>query len=67
MFSVREAASRLNVAQMTVLRHINAGTIPATPVDGRYVIFESDLVHFEQNRPRRGWPPGKPRGPRRKS
>jgi excisionase family DNA binding protein len=44
--STRDVAARLRVSQMTVLRLITAGTLPATRVGRQYRVAVVDLDEF---------------------
>lgn len=63
MLSTREVAARLGAHPRTVQLWCEAGRLPGAQMVGRtWVIPEASLTAFE--RPRIGWEPGRPRGPR---
>ena len=48
-FSVKQAADRLNVSELTIKRRIKRGELKADIVDGKYIISRDELYRFMDN------------------
>lgn len=57
LLSARQAAEKLGVGLRRVQQFVLTGVLPATPVGGRWVIREADLVAFIEVRRARGLGP----------
>lgn len=61
MYTTTEAAAVLNVDRRTVNQYIARGQLNAEKHGRDWFISQDELERFQRERPKLGWPKGKPR------